>query len=185
MKNKVLLAVVALLIIASCRKANNIMGTEDGSNVPTNSANKSHAVPFKGTMTYMLNNTLNLPCNCGTSFAVGDFDGSGNVTHMGLLKSKNKTCASPIMVGPTQIGNHITVQCGSFIAANGDEIYVNISPYDLLFGNTSAVGSLSAEFTGGTGRFVNATGSFTGTITLNYATPNIITLTNINGSIDY
>jgi hypothetical protein len=184
MKNKVLLAVIALLIIVSCRKANN-MATIDGSYVPSNSANKNHAVPFKGSMTYTLNTTLNLPCNCGTSIAVGDFDGVGNTTHMGLLKSKNKTCASPIMVGPTQIGNHITVQCGSFTTANGDDIYVNISPYDLLFGNTSATGALTAEFAGGTGRFVNATGSFTGTITLNYASPNIITLTNINGSIDY
>jgi hypothetical protein len=184
MKGKLLLAALVILVIVSCRKSVSNMISE-GSNTPSASASKSHAVPFKGNMTYVLNPTLNLSCNCGSMINVGDFDGAGITTHMGNLTSRNKTCATPIVIGTTHIGNHIVIQCGSFTTANGDQIFVNINPYDLMFGNTCATGQLTAEFAGGTGRFVNATGSFTGLITLNYSNPNVVTLTNINGSINY
>lgn len=183
MKGKLLLVVLAVLVIVSCRKSVSNMVASD--NTSSNSLAKNSAVPFKGNMTYTLNSSVNLSCNCGSMMTVGCFDGAGNTTHMGALSSRNKTCASPILIGTTHIGNHIVIECGSFTTANGDQIFVNISPYDLMFGNTCATGQLTAEFAGGTGRFVNATGSFTGLITLNYSNPNVVTLTNIDGSINY
>ncbi len=185
MKHPLLIAIM-LLTIMSCRKAgNDVVSTTADNGTAATAMQKSTSVPFKGSMTYTLNTTLNLPCNCGTLATVGNFDGQGTVTHMGLLRSKNKTCASPIMAGTTQIGNHIVIECASFRAANGEEIYVNINPYDLMFGPTAATAALYAEFAGGTGRFSNATGSFTGTITLHYNNPNVVTLTGIDGSINY
>lgn len=183
MKNQLLLIVMIAVLAASCQKSDNGMSLSQ--DPQSGSALKNNGVPFKGAMLYTQSTTLNLPCNCGAMSTVGNFDGQGNITHFGLLKSKNKTCASPIMAGSIQIGNHIVIECGSFVAANGDEIYVNIAPYDIYFGNTAASGTMSAEFAGGTGRFANATGSFTGTITVPYSNPNTVSLTNINGTINY
>ena len=186
MKTKLLIIVMMMAVAMSCRKGSGSALQATGSeSAPTNLANKNTGRPFKGSMIFQLSTTLNLPCNCGTLATVGSFTGQGNITHMGLLQSQYKTCASPIMAGTMQIGNHIVITCGKFIAANGDEINVNIAPYDLMFGNTAASGVLTAEFNGGTGRFVNATGSFTGIITVNYAQPNTAVLSNIDGSIDY
>ncbi len=185
MKSKLVIMAFALLSVAACRKSTNMVANTEVPSMTSNSAAKGTSVPFKGAMTYTLNPNLNLPCNCGALITVGDFEGVGNVTHMGLLKSKYKTCASPIMAGSIMIGNHVVIQCGSFTAANGDEVYVNIAPYDLMFGQATATGLVNAEFNGGTGRFTNATGGFKGVITLNYNNPNVVTLTNIDGTINY
>ncbi|OSZ78945.1 hypothetical protein CAP35_12060 [Chitinophagaceae bacterium IBVUCB1] len=195
MKNSFLYIAAISIIAVSCskRSATNhttsptteTIITEDAS-LTTGSAGKSTSRPFKGSLTYQLNTSLGLPCNCGPLIPLGDFEGTGTVTHMGLLKAKNKTCAAPIIVNGNYVGNRITAQCASFTAANGDQIFCNIPPYDLYFtAQGVATGTLEAEFTGGTGRFANATGSFTGTMTVPLSNPNTAVLSNINGTIGY
>ena len=184
MKKYVLIAFSLLIGISACQKADHTLTPASGNELEAMA--KKTARPFKGDMTYTLDTTLGLPCNCsGSAIAVGDFSGSGNVTHMGLLASHNKTCVTPIIQNGVYVGNHIVIECGSFTAANGDDIEVAIQPYDVYFNNTSATGTMQATFIGGTGRFVNATGGFTGTITIPLNNPNIAYLTGIDGTINY
>lgn len=195
MKNKSIIVAFSLVAVfaASCNKAtNNVIPTADNANtvenvdVQSTAMSKNSGVPFKGSLSYSINMSLNLPCNCGALATVGDFEGTGTVTHMGLLKAKNKTCVAPIIISGNYVGNQVTVQCASFVAANGDEIYCNIPSYNLMFtANGTATGTLEAEFTGGTGRFANATGSFTGTMTVPLSNPGLAVLSNINGTIKY
>lgn len=194
MKNKLLIIALIASVVAGCTKSanNNIVSPDtnksvsDNTQLPDGVASKSTARPFKGSLSYQINASLNLPCNCGPMGTVGDFEGKGTVTHMGLLRAKNKTCVAPIIVNGNYVGNRIVPQCASFVAANGDEIYCNIPAYDLYFtANGVATGILEAEFTGGTGRFANATGSFSGTMTVPLSNPGVATLSNINGTIGY
>ncbi|MBL7681975.1 MAG: hypothetical protein JNK00_01345 [Flavipsychrobacter sp.] len=194
MKNKLLTIALIASVVAGCTKSanNNIVSPDtnktvsDNTELPDGAASKSTARPFKGSLSYQINTSLNLPCNCGPMGTIGDFEGQGTVTHMGLLRAKNKTCVAPIIVNGNYVGNRIVAQCASFIAANGDEIYCNIPAYDLYFtANGLATGTLEAEFTGGTGRFVNATGNFSGTMTVPLSNPGVATLSNINGTIGY
>lgn len=194
MKNKLLIVALMAAIAVGCNKATNNHGLTpsaeatiaENTDLPEGAAGKSTARPFKGSLTYNLNTSLSLPCNCGPLIPLGDFEGTGTVTHMGLLKARNKTCIAPIIVSGNYVGNRVTAQCASFVAANGDQIFCNIPPYDLYFTQQGvATGILEAEFTGGTGRFVNATGSFTGTMTVPLSNPNTAVLSNINGTIGY
>ena len=193
MKNKLFIAACALAFATSCNKATNTAiptatttNTVENADLQSTAMSKSSGRPFKGTLSYSINTSLGLPCNCGPLATVGDFEGTGTVTHMGLLKAKNKTCVAPIIISGNYVGNQVTVQCASFVAANGDEIYCNIPSYNLMFtANGTATGTLEAEFTGGTGRFVNATGSFSGTMTVPLSNPGLAVLSNINGTINY
>ncbi len=194
MKKKLLIIALVAATAMGCNKAANNHGIAPSAEatlaasdvMPEGAAGKSTARPFKGSLTYNLNTSLGLPCNCGSLIPLGDFEGAGTVTHMGLLKAKNKTCVAPIIVSGNYVGNRITVECASFVAANGDQIFCNIPPYDLYFtAQGVATGTLEAEFTGGTGRFVNATGSFTGTMTVPLSNTNTAVLSNINGTIGY
>ncbi len=193
MKNKLLIAACALAFATSCNKATNTAiptannaNTVESADLQSTAMSKSSGRPFKGSLSYSINTSLGLSCNCGAMATVGDFEGTGTVTHVGLLKAKNKTCVAPIIVSGNYVGNHVVVQCASFVAANGDEIYCNIPAYDLYFtANGVATGTLEAEFTGGTGRFAGATGSFAGTMTVPLSNPGLAVLSNINGTINY
>lgn len=193
MKNKSIFIALAVMAVTACNKSTNkVIPTAESTNtlqsadVQSSAMAKKSGVPFKGSLSYSINMSLGLPCNCGALATVGDFEGTGTVTHMGLLKAKNKTCVAPIIVSGNYVGNQITVQCASFTAANGDEIYCNIPSYNLMFtANGTATGTLEAEFTGGTGRFAGATGSFTGTMTVPLSNPGLAVLSNINGTINY
>lgn len=195
MKNKSIIVAFSIVAVftASCNKATNkVIPTADNAttvenvDVQSTAMSKSTGKPFKGSLSYSINMSLGLPCNCGTLATVGDFEGTGTVTHMGLLKAKNKTCVAPIIISGNYVGNRVTITCASFVTASGDMVYCNIPPYDLMFtANGTATGTLEAEFTGGTGRFTGATGSFTGTMTVPLSNPGLAVLSNINGTINY
>jgi hypothetical protein len=187
-----IIAVAVIGIIPACKKSaiTDPCAAQNASRTSTGDLNsgamaKTTGRPFKGSVLYTLDTTISLPCNCGSMSTLGSFKGVGTLTHFGLMTSKNKTCVAPILVNGNFIGYHITITCGTFTTANGDEIAVDIPTYDVFFNSTSATGTMTGNFTGGTGRFVNATGSFTGTITIPISNPAIATLTNIDGSIDY
>ena len=169
-----------LLIISSCCKEDNLVADKNQGSLQLKT---SPVKPFQGTIVYLPSNQ-DLPCDCGNFQPVGTFSGSGNLSHLGLVSSKIKPCTAPIFDNNFNVvGLHVGMECGSFIAANGDELYVLPYPYDLLFGPTGAVGNVSIDIVGGTGRFSNASGNFTGTITIDGN--NIATFSNINGTISY
>lgn len=181
MRNLLFIAFSATVIFASCKKDDACM--QPATTSSTTETAKKAGVPFKGSMTYNFV-AENVPCDCGSYFPVGNLFGTGNLTHLGNATSKIKPCAAPLMNGDVRIGDIIGVECGSFVAANGDEVYCHTYPYNLYYTATAAVGTITCDFVGGTGKFANATGSFTGTITVPYG-QGIATFTNIDGTINY
>src|ERR1041384_1398933 len=104
--------------------------------------------------------------------------GSGNATHLGLFTNTGKVSFTPDASNPTIL--HPSGG-GVFTAANGDKLnFVIISgALDLPTG----IGTGDFAFTGGTGRFANATGHTSGVIQQNVVTgAYVLTLV---GSIDY
>src|SRR5690606_10600790 len=105
-----------------------------------------------------------------------------NLTHLGKTYSMVKPCLAPIMQDGNYIGDHVGVECAYFQAANGDFLYCYTYPYDMYISPVGSVGIANVDFVGGTGRFANATGSFSGTVTVG---PTGATFSNINGTIIY
>ena len=104
--------------------------------------------------------------------------GSGNATHLGMFTNTGKVSFTPDASNPTIL--HPSGG-GVFTAANGDKLnFVIISgALDL----TTGIGTGDFAFTGGTGRFANATGNTSGVIEQNVVT-GAYELTLV-GNIDY
>jgi hypothetical protein len=157
--------------------------TPTSTQVNTESVSKNDGSPFKGALTLSFAPESNMPCDCQGFMDAGTYVGSGNLTHLGLSTAEIKPCIAPIFSGNALIGYHVGVQCGYFKAANGDVVNCSVHPYDLLFTAIGGVGNVTVDFAGGTGKFKNASGSFTG-YTTNDGQGNV-TLTNIDGTIKY
>lgn len=183
MKHLFLIALGSAVLFASCKKEDNCVKPGSTNTTAVENVAKKSGVPFTGSMTYQFVGE-NVPCDCGEFTAVGNLVGTGNLSHLGNATSKIKPCAQPLIQNGAMIGQLIGIECGSFVAANGDEVYCHTYPYNLYFTATAAVGTINCDFVGGTGKFANATGSFTGTITVPYG-QGIATFTNINGTINY
>src|SRR5215510_8072025 len=125
----------------------------------------------------------------GTGIATPVLDGNGNVvganpigsgtaTHLGMFTNSGHVDFTPDASNPTIL--HPSGG-GVLVAANGDKLnFVIISgPLDL----TTGIGTGDFEFTGGTGRFANATGRTSGVIQQNVVT-GAYELTLV-GNIDY
>ena len=107
-----------------------------------------------------------------------DVTGSGNGTHIGLFTTIGKVFFSPDPNDPTQI---IPSGEATLTAANGDKlIFVVIDGSQSLI---TGVGTGHFGFTGGTGRFANATGIISYVVEQNFLTGGY-TVTAV-GSIDY
>ena len=104
--------------------------------------------------------------------------GSGNATHLGLFTNTGHVDFTPDATNPTIL--HPSGG-GVFTAANGDKLNFVIvrGALDL----TTGIGTGDFEFTGGTGRFANATGLTSGVIQQNVVT-GAYELTLV-GNIDY
>ena len=104
--------------------------------------------------------------------------GSGNATHLGMFTNTGHVDFTPDTSNPTIL--HPSGG-GTFTAANGDKLnFVIVSgALDL----TTGIGTGDFAFTGGTGRFANATGHTSGVIQQNVVT-GAYELTLV-GSIDY
>jgi hypothetical protein len=105
-------------------------------------------VPFKGTLEGTATITPGTP-----PFLSVSIEGTGNATHLGRF-----TVEIPHVVNPT---NRTSTGTYEFTAANGDTLTAGFTGQATL----TAPGVLSvveiATVTGGTGRFADATGSFT------------------------
>jgi len=112
------------------------------------------------------------------NFVGAEPTGSGNATHLGMFTNTGHVSFTPDASNPTIL--HPSGG-GVLTAANGDKLnFVIISgALDL----TTGIGTGDFEFTGGTGRFANATGHTLGVIQQNIVTgAYVLTLV---GNIDY
>src|SRR6185295_13723744 len=129
---------------------------------------------------FSLNGTgIAIPILDGNGNVVGaNPTGSGNATHLGMFTNSGHVDFTPDASNPTIL--HPSGG-GVFTAANGDKLnFVIVSgALDL----TTGIGTGDFDFTGGTGRFANATGRTTGVIQQNVITgAYVLTLV---GKIDY
>ena len=177
MKYSMVLIALTVLSFSACRKETGVQPAGVTSEtVPA--LMKKGPKPFKGTMVYEPTTTFNLPCNCGSFIDFGTLTGTGNLTHLGLTTSDIKPC-----IVFTATGFHVGVECGSFVAANGDQLYTTVNPYDLYYTPAGFTGTLHVDFNGGTGKFSGATGGFDATLQIDFS--NIATLHITSGSINY
>lgn len=171
----------AVLFAASCSKTDNLIPAADQQAKQEQPAMKQGPKPFSGSMVYQVSTAFDLTCNCDptTTNFYYNLLGSGTLSHLGLSTSKIKPC-----ITLTSYGFHVANECGSFVAANGDELYTTVSPYDLNFNpSTGFSGTLHVTFAGGTGRFTTATGSFDATLSIDFS--NVATLIVTSGAINY
>jgi hypothetical protein len=96
-----------------------------------------HSVPFEGKYTF--------------SFGADGVSGKGVGSHIGTftLVEQNNDEGFPVITGTATI-----------TAANGDQIFANHTGLVQLFGNGMADVNSEFTITGGTGRFIGATGGF-------------------------
>ena len=125
-------------------------------------------LPFKGTMQSVETYVVTPPIMSVTA------NGSGNATHLGAY-----TISYEVEVNLETLSG---VGSAQIVAANGDILYANISGQATPTG-TADVFNVVEEFTvtGGTGRFANASGSFTLDRVVNITTG--VTSGTINGTI--
>lgn len=182
MKNKISLLAGLVLLIAACSKdTNDVVPSADADLMAKNT--KNSPIQFSGSFTFSPAFNEDMPCDCGSYYPVGTFTGTGNLSHFGKSFAMIKPCVAPIIEGGNYIGDHVGVECAYFVAANGDTAYTYTHPYNLYrTASGTAVGQATVDFTGGTGRFKNATGQFTGTVTVGATTA---TFTNLSGTIKY
>ena len=104
--------------------------------------------------------------------------GSGNATHLGLFTNTGRVIFTPDASNPNIV--HPSGE-GVFTAANGDKLNFIVTGGALDV--TTGIGTGDFEFTGGTGRFANATGHTSAVVEQNFVTGAYeITLV---GNIDY
>lgn len=105
--------------------------------------------------------------------------GAGHATHLGKF-----TFVSPHLSGLVDFS---IAGCQIFTAANGDELHAtlagNLQPFVDQTGHVFLIGDVEGTIEGGTGRFANATGSFT--FSLVFDTANFSSSSEINGTIHY
>ena len=185
MKNLLALSAIAgALLLGACQKSEvqPAAYTPIEKEPPLTRA-KTNDKELKGDMLFRIDETFDYTCDCGSYTSVGTYKGAGQLSHLGTTTSYFKPCIAPLFNGATLVGYHVGVQCGYLEAANGNVVNVSIQPYDLLFTPAGAAGTVNVTITGGTGRFANATGSFTAGTT-NDGMGNV-TLDNITGTINY
>jgi hypothetical protein len=107
--------------------------------------------PVKGTSTSTT--TVDLATGTGIS------DGTGHISHLGAFTFHND------FSGFTVTGNTFNwTQTATIVAANGDEIFTTAVGTGTLLPNNTSEATLVSTITGGTGRFADASGTLTSTI---------------------
>jgi hypothetical protein len=96
-----------------------------------------------------------------------DVIGTGNATHMGLFTNSGRVTFNPDANDPNLVhpSGHAT-----FTAADGDKLETVFSAEDTRMDLTTGIGGGTFYFTGGTGKFANATGSISVVVQQNFIT---------------
>ncbi|HEV8083335.1 MAG TPA: hypothetical protein VGP55_09050 [Chitinophagaceae bacterium] len=154
----VLLTLFACFYFISCKKES--VTTPDNqstsnatlsSKINAGSKTNSVKVPFKGSY------STTAQIQHGPPILQQTITGTGNATHLGesvfvATVTVNLTTPPPFQVNGTT----------TFTAANGDQFYTIVTGTNTPTGNGTSRADLLHTIVGGTGRFVNASGSFTG-----------------------
>ena len=106
--------------------------------------------------------------------------GTGNGTHLGLFASAGRVTFNPDANDPNLV--HPSGQA-TFTAADGDKLETVFSADETSMDLTTGIGGGIFRFTGGTGKFANATGSISVVVVQNFIT-GAYELTGV-GKIDY
>jgi len=116
----------------------------------------------------------------GGGVPVADVIGTGNATHLGQFASAGRVTFNPDANDPTLVhpSGHAT-----FTAADGDKLETVFSAEETSMDLTTGIGGGIFHFTGGTGKFANATGSISVVVVQNFIT-GAYELTAV-GKIDY
>jgi hypothetical protein len=179
-----------LLCLGSLAALGLLIGCDGTSSVSPSSASP---VPFSRAAgprpwkeSYQSTGTIAPGARCPAPLLLESDQGSGTATHIGKYTIVNSHCVDPITGALTG---------GTFVktAANGDQIFGTYAGTATVIQAPAPIGifSLSGtiEFTGGTGRFAEATGttSMTGTLQGDFSrspVPTQVTLTMV-GTISY
>jgi hypothetical protein len=156
---------LAIILLASCSKESDDMATPASSN-GIEKSQVARPRPFSAILIAIADpNSPPTPCSGDVPFAAPDFFLTGDVSHLGginpQLSSLHHT-ACDVNVSTMLLTTSVSVD---MLAANGDVLHatgndvVNVAA---LLTQTGTTGSITGTWTinGGTGRFANATGSF-------------------------
>ena len=134
-----------------------------------------HTVPFKGSSENQAISAVPVDPDHVFVTTIGE----GNATHLGHF-----TFVSPHLSG---LSDFSIAGVQIITAANGDELHTelsgNLHPFVDNTGHVFLVGDVQGTITGGTGRFANATGSFT--FSLVFDTQTAHSFAKIDGVIQY
>ena len=155
--NLSLVAVAASLSLISCQK-DAVVSEESIPVVQSSRNNYQNDVPFKGdyitTAQFIQGPAVQIIRGVGEASHLGESSFVANAT-------VNLTTPPPFAIAGTAV----------FTAANGDQFFTQFTGTNTPLGNGIARGILNHVITGGTGRFEDATGAFTGIATVNQANP--------------
>jgi hypothetical protein len=154
----VLILLCSICFITSCQKESIMAPETENKPISVNGKMKESGVPFKGNYTTVAQ-FLKGP-------AVQKITGTGQATHLGQSvfvanATVNLTTPPPFAIAGTAV----------FTAANGDQFYTRFTGTSTPTGPGTSRGVINHVITGGTGRFADATGSFTGIALVNTANP--------------
>ena len=117
---------------------------------------------FKG-ITHAVPAPAESECDCEEDDLVLATKGSGELTHMGLVTTFTTACVEGFIFDDdgNTIGSNINSVCSRYVAANGDVLNLYTGPHQNLFDPSClcVASEITTYFTGGNGRFANATGS--------------------------
>ena len=114
-------------------------------NIPVIAAERAFSASGRGVLAFILD---------GNGNPVGaDITGSGLGTHLGMFSSSGRLYIEPDPNKPTIV---LVSGEATFLAANGDKLHIVVENGSMDV--TTGIGSGNFRFTGGTGRFENATG---------------------------
>jgi hypothetical protein len=152
------LLIATIYFLSSCQKEI-VIGSESNQ-APEAAQRSTTSIPFKGSFTTTAQLLQPPPIR------MERVTGTGEATHLGestfvATVTVNLTTPPPFQVTGTTV----------FTAANGDEFYTQFSGTSTPHGDGTATGVLHHAITGGTGRFAEISGNFTGIVQVNPANP--------------
>jgi hypothetical protein len=167
---KIAIIALAATILASCEKE----GTDMNPSSDAQSITNTHGQKVQVTRPFSINVTTTADLNAPPTECTGDLEGfvtpgqfmAGTASHLGQIDpvlSRLQDISCNLSFTTALLTTHIE---GQLVAANGDIVYFEgddeISIINLLTPNAPPTGTISGTWTitGGTGRFVGASGSF-------------------------
>lgn len=181
----VLFVLVALVLAGGCTKEA-LTTTDADLDLRGKNPVEKH---FTGVIDYVrvAPEELSISCECTEPAEIGNwFSGTGNITHMGNSTSETIPCITYILLEGNVIGYTVEAQCNTLVAANGDELFMEVEPYTMLLDFNcfcQFTGSANVSFNGGTGRFADATGTGTADVVNDLASE--VVSTTIDALITY